>query len=206
MIRHNVIQGSQEWHELRLGKPTASCFNQIVTPTGKLSAQADKYMHRLIAERILGYSLDAISTAAMETGREREPEAVQWYEFTHGIETDVVGIVFSDDGRIGASPDRVVGADGMLEIKCPMPHTHIGYLLDDVGHSDAYRPQVQGQLWIGEREWNDAVSYCPMFPASLVRRYRDDGYIAKLKDALAEFCDRLDAETERIRKMGEVPA
>ena len=102
MIRHNCLQGSTEWQQLRCGKSTASEFWRIVTPTGKLSASSRDYMHRLAAERILGYALETVSTAAMEAGRFREPEAANWYSLEREVDLEEVGICFTDDGLIGA--------------------------------------------------------------------------------------------------------
>lgn len=203
MIVHDVVQGSPEWQQLRAGRPTASNFHKIVTPAKcELSKQADGYMAHLLAERILGYPLDTISTAAMETGREREPEAAACYEFQRGVETIKIGICFTDDGRIGASPDRFVGEDGLLEIKCPNPGTHVSYLLAGASVSADYKPQVQGQLWITGRQYIDCMSFCHRFPEAVFRIERDDSYIAKLSNAVTQFADELDATLERLLALG----
>ena len=201
MIRHDCKQGGDEWNMLRCGIPTASVFERIVTPKGALSKQSEDLMHKLVAERILGYPLESVCTAAMEAGRIREPEAAQWYAFERDVDLELVGICLVDSGRYGASPDRMVSGGGLLEIKCPEPKSHCRYLLNSGIGSD-YWPQIQGQLLCCEADWLDSVSYCPPFPASLVRVERDEEYIRKLRDALEEFCDRLDAAEARIRSMG----
>lgn len=206
MIWKSCKQGSEEWNALRLGKPTASVFDQIVTPVKcELSSQSKKLMHRLVAERILGYPLESVTTAAMEAGRYREPEAANWYAFHRNVELTEVGICFVDDERFGASPDRVVSGGGLAEFKCPEPLNQVNYLLNGGIYAD-YKPQIQGQLLCCEADWLDSVSYCPPFPASLVRVERDQEYIGKLRDALEEFCDRLDAAEARIRSMGVAEA
>lgn len=205
MIIHDVEQGTPAWLKLRLGIPTASEFHRIVTPAkGELSKGAAKYRDWLIAERLMGEPLDSLDHLQwIERGKLLEPQAVAQYEFTEGVETRAVGFVTTDDGRIGASPDRlVIGRAGGVEIKCPAPQTHVGYWLDGVGAD--YRPQVQGQLWVAELEFVDLYVFHPSMPPVLIRTERDETYIAKLSDAVLRFCDDLDAAMERVRSGGFV--
>ena len=188
---------------LRLGIPTASNMHKIVTPTGKLSTQARKYQYWLIAERLLGRSLDNLDNLEwVARGKELEPKAARMYEFEQGVSTTVVGFMTTDDGRIGASPDRlVVGAPGLLEIKVPAPQNHIAYMVDGFG-SD-YFVQVQGQLLVADdREWVDRYSYSDEMPPYQERTYRDMPFVRKLGDALEEFNDQLAAMLERVRALG----
>ena len=203
MIRHNCAQGSEEWHGLRLGKPTASNFDRILTPGGKLSTQSHTFALVLASERILGYPSDKVTTAAMKAGRENEPAAAALYELQHpGAEVEEVGICFTGDGLVGASPDRLVGSDGLLEVKCPEPHTHLGYMLNYEGAAREYWHQIQGQLWVCERDWLDMLSYCPGFPPCLRRVARDEEYIAKLKSALDAFNESMLKIMEALTSMG----
>lgn len=202
-IIHDVEQGSAEWFRLRLGIPTASCFDQIITPAkGELSASWRKYAYRLVAERLLNMPTETLNGIEhIERGKELEPSAVRQYEFVEGVDTAAVGFITTNDGRIGASPDRIiVGRPVALEIKCPAAHTHLGYLLD--GRGNEYKPQLQGQLWVGEFEYGDFYSYHPLMPAARARIVRDDAYIEKLAAALDEFCDKLDEMTDRARALG----
>jgi hypothetical protein len=199
--RHDVQQGSPEWLKLRLGIPTASEFEKIVTPTGKLSAQARKYAHRLIAEGLLQTSLDSIDGLEwIARGKELEPDAVKLYEFENDVTTEAVGFITSDDGLIGCSPDRLVGDAGLLEVKCPAPQTHVGYFLDGFGND--YVPQVQGQLYVAEREWCAKFSYHPEFPPVSVTTYRDEPFIKLLASSLSAFNDMKAEMLERIRAQG----
>lgn len=202
MIVHYVEQGSAEWLALRLGVPTASEFEKIITPaTGKLSAASHAYAVRLVTERLLNRSLDDVSNLQwVERGKELEPAAVRLFEFQEGVKTKPVGFITTDDGMIGASPDRLVGDDGLLEIKCPAPHTHMGYLLD--GFGTAYRPQVQGQLFVTGRQCCIRMSYHPEMPLVIERIERDEPYIAKLGEALAAFLDMRDEMLDRARSLG----
>lgn len=197
-------QGTPAWFHVRLGIPTASNFERIVTPTGKPSAQARKYAAYLAAEALLGRSLDAdIAQEWMQRGRDLEPDAVRMYQFEQDVDTRPVGFITTDDGLIGASPDRlIVGANAGLEIKCPAPQTHVGYMVDGFGPD--YRVQVQGQMMVGEFEYVDRYSYHPELPPVRQRTYRDEDFIRLLRDALAGFLDMRAAMIERVRAMGFV--
>jgi hypothetical protein len=170
---NNHVQGSDEWLQSRLGKPTASNFGKLITPTGKPSASADGYINELIAQRITGELPEFYTNSAMERGNELEPAAKALYEFTYGVEVVEAGLCLHDEFDCGASPDGLVGDDGGLEIKCPLPHNHIAYLRSgDV--TTKYIPQIQGCLWITGREWWDFMSYHPAMEDLIVRVYRDE--------------------------------
>lgn len=201
IVYEQLRQGSSEWARARMGIPTASSFDKILTPTGKPSKQAEGYRRHLIAEMVLGLPIDAPKTSWMERGTEMEGEAVCFYEFEREVAVQTVGFITDDLGRYGCSPDRLIGETGLLEIKCPSPAVHVGYMLWD--HVDAdYRVQLQGQLLVAERDWTDICSYHPAMPPVIVRVGRDEEYIGKLRDALNQFCDELAAELGRLRAAG----
>lgn len=199
---HNVAQGSEAWLKLRLGIPTASNFHKIVTPTGKLSTQARSYMFSLIAEQLLGYPMDNLDNIAwIARGKQLEPQAVEMYEFDRDVETDPVGFITTDDGRIGCTPDRLIrGHKAALELKCPAPNTHICYMVDGFGTD--YIPQAQGQMYVGGFDWVDRYSYHPELPPVLHRTCRDDAFIEKLDRALTHFCDEKAAVLAKVRARG----
>lgn len=204
MIRLDCEQGSVEWFAARLGLPTASCFDQIITnKTGKLSASSDKYAFQLLAEQSLGIALDNSTSGFMHRGTLLEKRAADYYEMLRDVDTERVGFVLRDDRRVGGSPDRFVGADGLLEIKCPSAAVHVGYLLDDQGIG--YRTQVQGQLWLCEREWSDTLSYHPDMPSALVRQVRDEPFIAALASAVDQFLSFMDESKLRLQRLGMFP-
>ena len=183
MRRYDCKQGSDEWLQLRLGIPTASDFDRIITPA-KLqpAAAATKYMNLKLAEWIYGQPLEAFVSPWMERGLALEAEAVRYYEMERDVETEAVGLITTDDGMIGASPDRLVDNDGLLELKCPALETHVGYMLDPQSLMDEYRLQVQGQLWVCQRAWADMQSYSPGFPGVIVRVLPDE----RVQKALAQ--------------------
>ena len=183
--RFDLAQGSDDWLAARLGIPTASCFNKIVAPkTLELSKASKPYLCRLLAEWMYGAPLEAFISGWMDRGKDLEPEAIRYYEMERECETLAIGLVLTEDGMAGASPDRLVGDDGALELagaydgalelKCPALETHVGYMLEPQSLVDEYRLQVQGQLWVTGRAWADVMSYSPGFPAVIVRVLPDE--------------------------------
>jgi len=205
IIHKDIIQGSPQWRMLRCGIPTASQGHRCITPkTRKRSAQIDQYARELAAERLLGWPLEMIPTAAMTDGTEREAQAVASYELTHGVDTEPVGFMTNDKGTIGASPDRIFEG-GLLETKNPKAGTHIGYLLGDGPDSD-YFCQLQFQLYVSEYPFVDIISCFPGLPDIVVRVRRDEEFIAELAGHLAYLCDTVDALMVRLDHMGYRPA
>lgn len=199
----NIEQGSPEWLQARLGIPTASCFSKLLTATGKPSTQADGYANTLIAEMLCGQPVESFSSDWMERGKELEPEARAYYTMQTGLEVPEIGFVLRDDGRVGCSPDGLP-SDGLVEIKCPAPHTHVSYLLTGEVPK-TYFPQVQGQMWITERNWCDFLSYHPLMPPVLVRVERDDKYIKKLETEVTKLLGMIDERMESLKKQGIEP-
>ena len=199
MIVLDVEQGSPEWIAARLGIPTASQFSRLMTAkTMKLSAGSATYMNELVAERMLNASLDPYVSELMERGSGMEQQAVDYYELQRDVETETVGHVLTDDRKVGCSPDRLVGTDGGLEIKCPTPQVHVGYMLGDEGK---YKAQIQGCMWVCERKWWDWLSFHPELPPVLVRFHRDEEFISKLGTAVNTFVERMDYAMERVKAM-----
>lgn len=196
----DVQQGSVEWLEARLGKPTASQFHCLITPaTHKPSTQSRTYRNRLLAERLIGAPLDMDRNAFMERGTDLEPAGRKWYAYTHDADVQEVGFVTSDDGRYGCSPDGLVGDNGGLEIKCPMPAEHIANIF---GMTTDYHCQVQGALLVTGREWWDLLSYHPTIKPACVRIYRDEEFLSKLGGILNAFCDDLEAHWAQLQALG----
>lgn len=203
MIRLDVEQGSPEWFASRIGVVTASRFSDIVTEkTLKLSSSCTRYAHELIASEILGYDVQSATSGFMARGTALEQSAVDFYEIHHDMDTEKVGFILRDDKRVGCSPDRLVGNDGLLEIKCPSAAVHIGYLLNE---SIGYRLQVQGQLWITGREWCDTLSYNPDLPSAIVREERDEKYIAQMAEVIEQFINHVDDMKAMLVHRGYFP-
>lgn len=191
----DCLQGSPEWIAARIGLPTASNFSRIVTPKGNPAAAADRYLADLMAEWWLGVSLEEASTGFMDRGTELEPDAVKAYEFRNDVDVKRVGLCLRDDEKVGASPDGLVGDDGLCEIKAPGASLHMMYLLE--GAPKDYFVQTQGQLWITGRKWNDLYCHHPVFPPVIKRYERDAEFIDALEKAVNVFVVRLDAAREK---------
>lgn len=201
-IIHNVVQGTPEWAQLRCGVPTASQFHRIITPKGAPSKSAEVYMFELIAERLTGEPTVEFTSHWMDRGHELEEEAVNFYTFTTDMETEKVGFILNDAGTVGASPDRLVGDRGLLEIKVGKPSTHIGLLLKSGSAYEEHRIQTQGQLMVAERDWNDLLAYNPGLPPALCRVEREEPFIKMLDAALRTFCEVLEANYQLLLERG----
>lgn len=193
-------QGTDEWFAARLGIPTASEFHTVMAKgkDGGDSKTRRIYLHKLAGEVLTGEPMEHYSNQHMERGKEWEPDARNAYALIHDCDPEIVGFIRS--GQKGCSPDSLLGNDGGLEIKSALPHIQVERLLNNRLPSE-HRAQVQGNIWIAEREWWDFISYCPSLPLFVIREYRDEEYIAKLSAAVDQFNDELAQAVERIRAM-----
>ena len=158
---------------------------------GGESVTRRKYLLTLAAQRLTG---EVVQTWAgnehTERGHAMEDDARRLYAFQNDADPQLVG--FMRRGEAGASPDSLVGANGLIEIKSKLPHLHL-----DVIERDRLPPehvaQVQGQLWISGRDWCDFVSYWPKLPIFIKRVERDEKYIKTLAQAVADFNGEVEA-------------
>ena len=194
-------QGTPEWFEARRGIPTASEFSTVMASGhgGGESKTRKTYLYKLAGEIITGRPSESFINAHMERGHEMEPEARAAYAFIKGVDPEQVG--FIRNGRAGASPDSLLGADGLLEIKTKLPHLMIETILRG-GMPPDHRAQCQGQLWIAEREWLDIAVYWPGMPIFVHREQRDPQFIASLAKAVSDFNEELDEIVARVRAYG----
>ena len=201
MIILDHVQGTDAWHEARRGIPTASHFAKLITAkTLKLSAEADKYENRLIHERLTGNACDDFGgTKWIERGKELEGDAAQLYEMQTGFEVKHVGLIINDARTFGASPDGLVGDDRGLELKCPKPETHVGYMVDPDSLYLDYKPQVQGGLFVSGRKFWDVVSYHPDHKLARFVAEPDDEYQSALAEALDQLEKNISAKIAKIR-------
>lgn len=195
----DVEQGTPEWHAARCGVVTASEFRRAVaTRLAREKSARQTYMRTLAGEILLGKPAESPDIENFRRGHALEPEACELYRFATGYEPDVVG--FMRRGRIGASPDRLVGDDGGVEIKSALPHIQIGRLLDDVVPPE-YEDQVRGCLLVSGRAWWDFMSYCPGLPPLIKRVDRNERAMAELRVDLDQFISELDDLVERLRSL-----
>jgi hypothetical protein len=168
-------QNSAEWYLARLGIPTASEFKSVLAKGEGKTRRT--YMMKLIGERLTGEPCEGYSNGHMERGKEMEAEARDLYCFMTDLDVRRVGFV--RNGEKGASPDGLIGNDGMVEIKTKLPHLQAEVLLGDRLPPE-HVAQCQGALWVAEREWIDFVSYYPKMPPFIKRVHRDEKFIANL--------------------------
>lgn len=194
----DMPQGSPEWFAARCGIVTASEFQTLLMKGkgGGESLTRKTYMRKLAGEIITGEPMEAFTNAHMERGKLMEQEARDLYAFMTDTEPQQVGFIKS--GRKGASPDSLIESDGGLEIKTKLPHLLIE-LLESGEVPSEHVAQVQGGMWVAEREWWDFVAYWPKLPLFVKRIYRDETYIKKLSEAVDQFNGELDALVSRIK-------
>lgn len=194
-------QGSPEWFQARAGVVTASEFQTLLMKGkgGGESLTRKTYMRKLAGEIITGEPTESFTNVHMERGKAMEAEARDLYAFMSDCDPHQVGFIKS--GRKGASPDSLIGNDGGLEIKTRLPHLMIELLEKNEVPSE-HTAQIQGGMWVAEREWWDFVAYWPKLPLFVKRVYRDEAYIKTLAAAVDQFNDDLDALVSRIRSYG----
>ncbi len=199
-----IAQGSPEWFAQRLGKATASRIADIVakTKTGA-SASRTNYAAQLVAERLSKKPAESFTNGAMQWGTDTEPMARDAYRQQNLAAVEECGFV--DHPTIvmsGASPDGLVDASGMVEIKCPNTATHIATLLGGSVPSK-YIGQMQWQMACTGRAWCDFASYDPRLPETMrlfVKRIdRDDALIAELEAEVAAFLAEVDETVAKLR-------
>jgi hypothetical protein len=199
----DCIQGTEAWFLARAGIPTASEFATVLAKgKGKSSAESRTrrtYLLKLAGERITGKPMVSYSGRHTERGHEMEPEARDFYAFLRDVDPVQIGFVRNDIA--GASPDSLIGDDGLLEIKTALPHI-LGELILKDQFPPEHRAQTQGQLWVTGRAWVDIIVYWPGMPPLIKRAKRDEAYIDDLAAAVRAFNDELDEIVAKIRAYG----
>ena len=202
---NEIKQGSDEWKQLRLGRVTASRVADVIAKTKSgYSASRDNYMAQLICERLTGTVAESYTNAAMAHGVETEPLARAAYESYADVLVDEVAFVAHPTIEMaGASPDGLVGNDGLLEIKAPQTNTHIDTLLSNQVPTK-YITQMQWQMVCTKRAWCDFVSFDPRLPNGLqmfVKRVEfDTEYAATLEVEVTKFLAELDAKIFKLNE------
>ncbi|MEK1893182.1 MAG: lambda exonuclease family protein [Rhizobium sp.] len=202
----DIVQGTEEWHAMRRGKVTASRVADIIAKTTKgYAASRAKYAGELIVERLTDTTPERFTNAAMIWGTETEPQARSAYEYNRAAKVDQIGFVLHPSiADSGASPDGLVGNDGLLEIKCPETHTHIETLKGKCVPSK-YVTQIQWQLACTGRAWCDFVSYDPRMPEAMqffcVRVSRVPEIIEELEQEVITFLNEIRADITTLRKI-----
>ena len=199
-------QRSEEWFKARLGKVTASRVADVIakTKTG-YSASRDNYMAQLVVERLTNTQAETFTNAAMQWGTDQEPFARAAYEIQQNVLVDETGLIDHPTIEMaGASPDGLIGEDGLVEIKCPNTATHIDTLLTQTVPGK-YITQMQFQMACTGRKWCDFVSFDPRMPAKaqlfVKRVQRDDVFIKEIESEIKKFLAEVTAKVEQLNKL-----
>ena len=189
-------QNSPEWFAARMGIPTASMFDLVTAKKGPRGGEPASYkgrrtyMLKLAAEIITGEVADGGMSRHMHRGHEMESEVRDLYAFMNDVDPQLVG--FITNGKAGASPDCLIGSDGLLEVKTKLAHFVLEIIMKDEFPAEHFA-QCQGQLWVAERDWCDIAVYWPGVPLFVKRAYRDEEYIKALSEAVDQFNEELAA-------------
>ena len=203
-----IEQGTPEWHQMRLGKVSASRMADLLakTKTGASASRA-KYMAQLLCERMTGQPTEFFTTAAMQRGTEIEPVARQAYESENFISVDQVAwIPHPTIPMAGCSPDGVVGEHGLIEIKCKEIHNHLDTILNDRIDTD-HQTQMMWQMACTGRQWCDYVCFDDRAPEGLQlfikRLERDDKKIQEMEGEVRTFLKDLDILINKLNEIKE---
>ena len=194
-------QGTPEWHKIRLGIPTVSCFERIITASGNTSAQFYPYIYECVAEWVTGQPTSEWNgNSDTERGHEFEPDARATYEWETGEQVRQVSFIYRDkDKLVGGSPDGLIvnkitqkGHEYSkgLEVKCPRPTIHVSYL---VGGEipKKYIPQAQGSMWLCDMDQWDFTSYHEDYDPLIVTVERDEKFSKALDKAVPLFIEQM---------------
>jgi putative phage-type endonuclease len=199
-------QRSDAWFAARLGKATASRISDIMarTKTGYSASRAN-YMAQLVVERLTNRKEESYTNAAMQRGTETEPLARSAYEVAKDVLVQEVGFIDHPEIEMsGASPDGLVGDDGMVEIKCPSTATHIETLLNDTVDGK-YQYQMLWQMRCAGRKWCDFVSFDPRMPEELqlkvIRFEYDQGTIDQIEDEVHKFLSEVNEKVWQLLRV-----
>ena len=206
-----IEQRTPEWFAQRLGKVTASRINDVMATlkSGGETASRKNYRAQLAIERLTQTQAQSFASAAMQWGTDCEPLAVAAYEAKLGVFVDAAAFVDHPHTKnSGASPDGLVGANGLLEVKCPNSATHFEWLLAGVVPKE-HQNQMLWQMACTGRDWCDFVSYDPRMPEHaqlfVVRLERDDAAISKITKAVESILEEVDEMCAQIEAMRDEP-
>ena len=198
-------QRTPEWFARRLGKVTASRIADLMakTKSGPAASRAN-YLAQLVTERLTGRPTEGYESTAMAWGTEQEPNARAAYSARMGVLVDEVGFVDHPTLAAGASPDGLVGETGLIEIKCPNTATMLEYI-EDRAIPQKYRLQMQWQLAVTGRDWNDFVAYDPRLPEHLqllvIREHRNTDLILSITAEVERFLAEVDRKVQTLKEL-----
>mgnify|MGYP000190916115 FL=1 len=202
----HIPQGSDEWLMARCGKVTASKVAEVLamTKTGP-SERRTKYMWQLVSERLTGDFTRTFTNDAMLHGIENEPIAREFYEALNDLSVEQVGLyIHPRFDFAAASPDGLVGDDGLIEIKCLTTVNHLRSIYENQPPKD-YLPQVHWQMACTGRKWCDLTLFDPRVPLEMqlhtFRIHRDESEIERLEAGVEAFNNEIEAVITNLRSI-----
>lgn len=202
IILDSMEQGSNKWHDARRGCVTMSNAKSLISKgrkKGEPSVTRRSYLISVASEIITGVTAETFKSWQMERGNILEPFARDAYREYRGIEGREVGLGYlNSDRRISASPDELYPNHGM-EIKCQMPKNHLNTIVNGFEPKE-FDPQMQGCMWLFEKEYWEYVSFCPDFPEQPIfvhRVNRDEKMIKEIEESALQGVEEID---EFVRK------
>jgi putative phage-type endonuclease len=203
-----IVQGTTDWFAIRLGKVTASRVADVIakTKTG-YSTSRENYMAQLVVERLTQTKAESFTNAAIQWGTDQEPFARAAYEAAQGVMVEEVGFVPHPTIEwAGASPDGLVGDDGLVEIKCPNTAQMIEALLTGKVPTK-YFTQMQFQMACTGTKFCDYVVFDPRMPAKaqlfVTRVNRDNAYIAEIEAEIVKFLAEVESQVQQLNQIIE---
>tara|TARA_Y100000994_G_scaffold199554_1_gene169815 strand:+ start:583 stop:1185 length:603 start_codon:yes stop_codon:yes gene_type:complete len=197
MIEHEVKQGESDWFDAKLGVLSASQMSSVFTATGKSSSSRRSVIHKLVTEIYTGEPVPTFKNADMQRGNDLEKDAALTFSMKTSQDLREVGFFTTDDGRIGASPDRLFEDTG-VEIKCPRYHNHLNYLEGEKCPTD-YFPQIQTTMFVMGMDRYFFCSYYPRLPLFVHEVRRDDEWISGMIKEVDIFFDELEELKEKLK-------
>lgn len=198
IVIDSIEQGSEQWFQEKLGKPSASNASKIITNDGKPSKQAKMYLYELAAQAVTGQMEESYKSLNMLIGEERESESRAYYELINDVKVKKVGVIYKDKKKeFLCSPDGIIEDKYGLELKNVLPKTQVKYLLDGSLPSE-YFSQIQFSLYVTGFEYWDFMSYSPGLKPLIVRVKRDEKFLELLEKELIKFCEDLKTTIKRI--------
>jgi len=202
-----LIQGTHEWVQARCGSVGASQVSDVMSKgrDGRESTGYANLRAKIVAERLTGCVIEGYTNAYMERGNADEGAAREVYEFVTGNTVEQVGLIRHPTiPFFHASPDGLIGDDGMLELKRKIPALHIAYLLKNEVPAE-YRKQMTAQLACSGREYVEFVSYCPELPEDLqlfkIKFRRDEAMIAEMEKSVIDFLESVEALISQLNEL-----
>jgi len=190
---HEIEQNTDEWFDLRGGLATSSNFSKIMAnEEGAFGEPAKKYAVEIAVEIVTGELEEAAryKNSYMDDGHIFEPIAIREYEMETFNNVIKGGFFISDNKRFGDSPDGNVGEEGCIEVKCVIRTTHFKRL-EKGGFDSAYKWQIMGHIWVGNKQWCDFISYCHSMPLGkklyVHRIERDEDMMQRIEARMTEF-------------------